>query len=803
MVHPTSLLGPALLASLALAQEGYRLPPDDVTALLTAAPAPRLQLSPDGARALHVQYEAMPSIADVSRPMLRLAGMRIDPAAHARFSTSFAVGVALGELGGEARALDLPEGARVGRASWSHDSEHYVLQVVTDEGTQLWGGRASEGEPRLLLEGLNTVMVSPTWLADGRSLLCARVPADQDAPPAAPTVPSGPVIQESVGRDTPLRTYQDLLTSSHDADLFDHHVTAELCVVALDGAVSALETDRFAAASPSPDGRWVLETVLRRPYSFLMPASRFPVEVRVRPLAGGEPTVLARRPLTEQVPIGGVATGPRSFTWKASEAATLLYCEALDGGDPKVEVPHRDRWLALTLPCESRAEAAELLRVEHRAWGVQALADPRFLVTSEYDRDRRWTRTLLHDLEDGGLPAVLEDRSQRDRYGDPGSLLTEPGPFGRSVVRVQDGRLLRAGRGATPQGDRPFLASQTLDGRTTTELWRCPEGRYEVVEDVLPGAPLAFLTWHETPSTPANLRRRLVGAADEGFVALTDYPDPTPQIRGIRKQLVRYERADGVPLSATLYLPADHEPGTRLPLFVWAYPREYNDARTAGQVSGSPHRFTRIGGSSHLVLATQGWAVLDGATMPIIGDAETMNDTFREQLVASAEAAIAFAVEAGVADPERAAVGGHSYGAFMTANLLAHSDLFRAGVARSGAYNRSLTPFGFQAERRTFWEAPATYFAVSPFMHAEKIDEPLLLIHGEADNNSGTFPVQSKRLFHAVQGLGGTARLVMLPAESHGYRARESVLHVQAETLEWLDRHVRRSTTIEAGFDGR
>ena len=301
---------------------------------------------------------------------------------------------------------------------------------------------------------------------------------------------------------------------------------------------------------------------------------------------------------------------------------------------------------------------------------------------------------------------------------------------------------------------------------------------------------------HESPSSPPNYRRR----ANEKVTPLTQFPDPTPQIRGITKELVTYQRADGVPLSATLYLPADYEEGTRLPLLVWAYPIEFNDARTAGQVGTSPWRFTRISGLSHLALLTQGYAILDGATMPVIGDPETMNDTFIEQIVQAAEAAIDFAVEKGVADRERVAVGGHSYGAFMTANLLAHSNLFRAGIARSGAYNRTLTPFGFQSERRTIWEAPEPYFTISPFFHADDIDEALLLVHGEIDNNSGTYPIQSERLYAAIKGNGGTARLVMLPFESHGYRARESVLHTHAETIDWFDRHLKGRPMIEAGF---
>jgi dipeptidyl aminopeptidase/acylaminoacyl peptidase len=777
----------------ALAQQGYRLPPPEVADLLTAPPSPAASLSPDGAWMLLLQHEAMPSIADVSRRMLRLGGLRVDPVARARFSTRFAVSAGLRSVGDPAapvHGLALPTGSRIAGVSWSPDSAHFTVQVLTAKGSELWGGDVSgEGNLRRLVEDLNTVLVRPSWIAGGKRVLCARAPADQGPEPPAPQVPTGPNVQQTSGSDTPLRTYQDLLANSHDEDLLDHHLNAELILVDVDsGEVQALATDRFAGASASPDGSWVLETVLRRPYSYMMPVWRFPRELRLRPVAGGEPKQLARLPLVEEVPIGGVSTQPRSHTWNGALPATLLWALALDGGDPNREAPHRDRWMSLDAPFEDTGAARELLRVEGRAQGLAFLDDPRYLITSEYDRDRRWTRSLLHDLSEGGLPAVLEDRSVRDRYGDPGRLLTHPGPFGSPVVRVDAGHVYRAGRGASPQGERPFLASQDLDGKNRVELWRSAEGSYESLARLLPGSPLAFLAWHETPTTPPNLRRHQVG--QEPVVALTNFADPTPAIRGISKRLVFYERADGVPLSATLYLPADYEPGARLPLFVWAYPREFNDRATAGQVSGSQDRFTRIAGSSHLVLLTQGWAVMDGATMPIIGDPRTMNDTFLEQLVSSAQAAVDFAVAEGVGDPERTAVGGHSYGAFMTANLLAHSDIFKAGVARSGAYNRTLTPFGFQSERRTLWQAPETYFKVSPFMHADKINEPLLLVHGEADNNSGTFPMQSQRLFHAIQGHGGTARLVMLPAESHGYRARESVLHMQAETIEWLERFV-------------
>jgi dipeptidyl aminopeptidase/acylaminoacyl peptidase len=284
---------------------------------------------------------------------------------------------------------------------------------------------------------------------------------------------------------------------------------------------------------------------------------------------------------------------------------------------------------------------------------------------------------------------------------------------------------------------------------------------------------------------------------------LTDDKDPAPQLTGVTKEILKYERADKVPLSGTLYLPPGYKAGTRVPCFVWAYPLEYSDADTAGQVRLSPNSFTRLTGASPLFFLTQGWAVLMDATMPVVGDPEHMNDTYVEQIAASAKATIDALDARGVVDRKRVVVGGHSYGAFMTANLLAHTDLFAAGIARSGAYNRSLTPFGFQSERRNYWEATDVYTKVSPFTYANRIKAPLLLIHGEADNNSGTFPIQSERLFAAIQGTGGTARLVILPSEAHGYRARESVLHTLAEMLAWGEKWTASGTAASAGGAAR
>jgi len=787
-------------------QDGYRLPPPEVVALVDTPPAPGVSLSPDGKWMLLTERNALPPIADLARRMLRLAGMRIDPASNSRFQTGYDIALRLRPTESD-EALHVPLGkdARLASVSWSHDSRSFAYTVVTDDGSELWGAAVeTPTEPRRLASGLSTVTGGPVWMPDGRSLLCRLVPADRGAEPEDDGPPTGPNIRSTAGSTSPLRTYQDLLSSEHDAALFDYYAKSQLARVGIAGGRPQTigKPDLYGSVSASPDGSYLLVTRYERPYSYLMPWRSFPHRTEVWNLSGRVVREVEQAPLAENIPLGGVRTGRRSMSWRASAGAELVWVEALDGGDPKVEVPNRDRWYAQAAPFEG--EPSVLFEVEHRATGLTWFDDPEHVASSEYDRDRRWTRTQMRHLGDAdGTPKTLEDRSTSDRYGDPGRLVMERQPNGKSLVRQDGDWVYRSGAGASPTGSRPYLDRQNIVTLETERLWRSTEGTYESVAKVLPsaeGEAPTFITRHETPESPPNYR--LHGAAEKPLL-LTSFPDPQPQLRGVHKELVTYTRPDGVPLSATLYLPAGYEEGTRLPLIVWAYPREFNDVKTAGQVGATPTRFTRISGSSHLHLLTQGYAIMDGATIPIIGDPETMNDTFIEQLVASAKAAIDYAVERGVADRNRVGVGGHSYGAFMTANLLAHCDLFQAGLARSGAYNRTLTPFGFQSERRTLWEAPDAYFRISPFMHAHKINEPMLMTHGEIDNNSGTFPIQSQRLFQAIKGNGGTARLVMLPHESHGYRGRESVLHVLAETIDWFDEYVKSPTTIDAGFQDR
>ncbi len=785
----------------AATQDSYKLPPKEVVELLDAAVTPSVRPSPDAQWLLLVERPPLPSIADVTRPWIGLAGLRVDPKAHALQEIGFDSALTLQSLDGKTvKKLELPANARIQGVDWSHNSRSLWIEVRIDDGVELWACDVASAKPKRVASHVNTVFGSPTWLPDGERILVRLVPDSARELPVASSVPGGPTTMESKGKKSPVRTYPDLLKDENDAGLLEHFALAQLAIVdPRDNSSKPIgKPQEILDADWSPDGLHLLVRILERPFSYVLPLDLFPRRLEIWNAAGLLEQLFAQQPLEDSIPIDGVSKGPRNVGWAPFGGATLVWVEALDGGDPKTKVEHRDRWMKRAFPFST--DALELLRTEHRARGLQWLPSPDLVIASEYDRDRRWQRVTLHDIGQLANPdVVLEDRSVNDRYGNPGQIMTEVRANGTRVVRRQGNWIFRAGEGDTKEGAKPFFARQNLATLASNRLWTSADSSYEsvvAIESVSTTGIPRLITRRETSTEPPNLR--LQDLETHKTTALTNFPDPQPSIRGIKKQLVTYKRADGVDLSATIYTPAGYESGTRLPLVVWAYPLEFNDASTAGQVSGSQYRFTQIRGLSQLTFLTQGYAVMDNATMPIVGDPETMNNTFIEQISSAAKAAIDKAAELGIADPARVGVGGHSYGAFMTANLLAHTDLFRAGCARSGAYNRSLTPFGFQSERRTFWEAPETYAAVSPFFHADKINEPLLMIHGEKDANPGTFPIQSERLFQAVSGLGGTVRLVVLPGESHGYAARESVLDTQAEMIAWFDRYVKGAPAIEA-----
>jgi dipeptidyl aminopeptidase/acylaminoacyl peptidase len=783
-----------LAVSPAFAQQRYQRPPQKVLELLDAPTTPIASVSPARDRILLVQTARNPTIADLSEPMLRIAGLRLNPNTNGPHLATRAVSLTLKEIaGGKQLKLATPSGARLGFPAWSNDGKLFAFTNTTSTGIELWVGDSATGAlkriPGVLI---NAAYGEPIqWMADSRSLLCQTVSAKRGTPPAEPRVPLGPNVQESYGKAAPVRTYEDLLKNAHDEDLFDYYATSQLVIIDLQTMhARPLGTPAIYQSSQwSPDGRHLLIERIHRPYSYLLPAGAFPKEVEVWDRTGKVEHKLASLPLEDQVPIDGVPAGPRSYQWLPVRPATLVWVEALDGGDPKKKVDYRDHVLELSAPFST--QPVELAKTQHRFQGLTWGEKGAIALLRDFDRNRRWTRTFVINVDNPGQPRPIWDRSIQDRYNDPGLPLMKQMPGGLQVMIQSGDNILLRGTGATPGGDRPFLDRFNLGTLKSERLFRSDDKSYESVSAVLADDGSSFVTRYERSTEPPNYFVRRAGSTARQ--ALTSFEDPTPQLRAIKKQLVTYKRADGVQLSFTLYLPPDYKEGQRLPTVVWAYPIEFTDAGTASQVSGSANRFTTINGISHLFFVLQGYAVLDDATMPVVGDPQTMNNTYVEQIVASAQAAIDKAVEMGVTDRNRVGVGGHSYGAFMTANLLAHSNLFRAGIARSGAYNRTLTAFGFQNERRTLWEAPELYLKVSPFMYADKIKAPILLIHGEADNNSGTFPIQSERMYQALKGNGGNVRYVTLPYEAHGYSARESVEHTLWEMINWFDKYVKNA----------
>ncbi len=781
------------------AQEGYRQPPEPIARILDAHPTPFTSMSPDRSMMLVLERDALPPLTEVSAPYIALAGNRIDPRTNGRFrEPTFRALKLLAVRGGTERQVNTPQDARISHPAWSVDGAHVAFTIASDSGVSLWVAEVASGRSRQLTPfALNAVYGAPcAWLASRPQLVCHFIPEGRDAPPQRPSVPTGPVIQESEGRTAPARTFQDLLQNPGDEAQFEYYFATRVAIVSLDGTTRSIgDVGLHASVDPSPDGRYLLVESIQRPYSYIVPRWRFPMRTQVWDTDGRVIARLADRPLQEEVPLAfdAVPAGMRQVSWRNDAPATLVWLEALDGGDPARAAEKRDRVLMLAAPFTG--QPVRLLDVEHRAAGVTWARDNLAIVREQWWRTRSGRTWAVNPSRPDAAARLLFERSTEDRYADPGSFATVAGPLGtRILLTSADGRTAYLlGQGASPEGDRPFLDQIDLASGRTARLWRSAAPHYEEVVAVLDNRGRQVITRRESTTEVPNYFLRDLGS--RRVTQLTRFTDPAPEFAGASRELIRYTRADGIELSATLYLPAGYDRSEGpLPFLLWAYPREFRSAAAAAQVSGSPHRFTRPAGASHLFLLTQGYGILDGPTMPIIGEGdEEPNDRYVEQLVASAEAAVDAIVERGVADRERIAIGGHSYGAFMTANLLAHSTIFRAGIARSGAYNRTLTPFGFQAEERPFWEAREVYMRMSPFTYADRIRAPILFIHGEADNNSGTFPIQSERMYAAVRGHGGTARLVMLPAESHGYAARESVGHALWEMVTWLDRWVKNA----------
>ena len=770
----------------------YKTPPTAILNLANAKLTPTVSINDKGDWMLIMERSAMPTVEELAQPELRIAGLRINPNNFSPSRSTNAIGLSVKEIktGQDFLISGLPINLKASNFQWSPnddkiaftqnnavDIDLYVIDLKTKKATK------TNKTP------LNIVINDLSWLDNNSVLYHATVAPARNAPKKM-LAPKGPTVQQNMGKVAASATYQDLIKSPYDEQLFEFYTTSQL-VKNTNGIETKIGSPQiYGSAIISPDKKYFLVEKIDKPFSYLVPVYSFNSTIVVTDIDGKVLKEIAKLPSGELAPSGydNVLNAPRGHSWVNTLPNTISWIEPLDSGLIKKKVEFHD--VAYMQAAPFTATPTMLMKTPMRMGNISSLTENELLF-SEYSRVKHQQKLSKFDVVKKEVKNLI-DRSTDDAYNDPGTPISASNKFGKNSVKVLANRtVLMRGAGASSKGDLPFLNSFNVDTKEVKTLWRCQEPYYEVVTNILDFDKLNFVTSRQGQNETPNYY--LYNGGNTGK-QLTNFPDPQPELRGITKEKITYKRKDGVNLAADLYLPKGYskEKDGALPVIMWAYPREFKSSNDAAQIRGSKYTFVRVSWGSPIFWATQGYAVMDNTEFPIVGEGDKQpNDNFIEQLVWNAEAAIKKIADLGVGDSTRVAVGGHSYGAFMTVNLLAHCKLFKAGIARSGAYNRSLTPFGFQNEERTYWQAPELYLKMSPFSYANQIKTPLLMIHGEADNNPGTFPIQSERLYNAIKGHGGTVRFVQLPYESHGYAAKENILHMLWEQNEWLEKYVK------------
>jgi dipeptidyl aminopeptidase/acylaminoacyl peptidase len=778
---------------------GYQKPHQAIQEIADAAPPPTLVMDSKGQTGILLYRYGYKTIDELSEPELKLGGLRINPKANigSRQNYFFKATVLDINSGKEHDIAGLPENAKLTGARWNNEEDKLAVLNTTENNVELWIVDVKSKKAQILVSGgVNANIGSPfTWMKDDKSLLIQKLPVNKKPLiDRSVQVPAGPTISESDGKEAQNRTYQDLLKNPTDEYNFELLATSELHLVDLKGVTKKwMNADMYDDISISPNGKLIMISRIEKPFSYIVPYSRFPSSTDIYDLDGKLVKNVYKKPLIEDVPKGFSATskGPRGINWRRDTDADLFWVEALDEGDPAKAVDHRDALYVWEFPYSG--DKKEIHKTKDRFSGI-IWGDQNTAIVYDSWYTTRLTRTSFINPS---LPMseifTFNERSSQDIYSDPGTFVTERNKNGSSTLAMDKGQIFLIGAGWSAKGKHPFIDKFDLKTKTKVRLYESNlKERLETITGAIDIRKGQYLSRIEGKSEYPNLYIRDIQKGTSKQITFNK--NPYEVLEKVHKEVISYKREDGVDLTATLYLPVgyDKEKKEKMPMLMWAYPREFKDATTASQTTSSPYQFTSVNWGSPLYWVTRGYAVLDNTAFPIIGEGDNEpNDSFVEQLVGNAKAAIDAVDKLGYVDRTRVGVGGHSYGAFMTANLLSHSNLFAAGIARSGAYNRTLTPFGFQAEERSYWDAPEVYNTMSPFMNAHKMKTPILLIHGEDDNNSGTFPLQSERYFNALKGLGATTRLVMLPKESHGYAARESIMHMLWEQDQWLEKYVK------------
>ena len=782
----------------------YQTPHDNILELADAPAAPALRMDSKSDKMLFLYRSNFKSIAELSETEMRLGGLRINPVTNIGSRQNYYTDIKLrnGRNSDNVAVNGLPKDGRFAYFSFSPDETKVAFTNTTDTGVELWVLDFETATASKLTDAkINANMGSPfDWFNDNNSLLVKMLSNNRkpliDTKSAIPTGPTISVSEKGVKAQN--RTYQDLLKNPNDVQNFEQLATAQLYKVSLDGTKSKWkDDDMYTGISLSPDGKYIMVNTIQKPFSYIVTYGRFPSNTNIYDSNGNLVSAFLKVPLIEVLPKGRIAarTGKRNVSWRADKPATLYWVEALDGGNPAIDVAYRDEVFELAAPFNGTPNS--LIKTKQRFAGIIWGNDNTAIAMDRWWNNRNMKTYVFNPSNSSETPKILWDRNYQDRYSDPGSFATKKNKFGRYSLELNGDDAYLIGAGYSKDGKFPFIDEINLKNSQTKRLYQSTEtNKLENISDILDVKKGEILVRVESKNEFPNYYVKNI-KRKKGTVALTRFENPFKAIQNVHKEVINYKRDDGLDLSGELYLPTDYEKGKKYPLIVWAYPREYKDKSSASQSTSNPNQFTYPSYGSPIFWVTRGYVVLNNAAFPIIGEGnDEPNDSFRSQLVANGKAAIDAVDKLGYIDRDRVAVGGHSYGAFMVANLLSHSDLFAAGIARSGAYNRTLTPFGFQNEARSYWEAPEVYNTMSPFMHADKMKTPLLLIHGEADNNSGTYPLQSERYFNALKGHGAPSRLIMLPKESHGYRARESVMHLLWEQDQWLEEHVKNKPSV-------
>lgn len=783
---------------------GYQKPATEILDLVDIQLAPSVFLDANKEFMVLLSRNAYKSIEELSQEELRLGGLRIDPKTNIGSRVTYYNNVQIQNLKEKnakpKQVSGLPGNPLLSNFSWSADQTKMALTNTTSEGVEVWVLDLKSAAVRKLTKPAVNANLGDVlnWFEDGKSMLVKMVTQSKEPLINTQTeVPTGPTISVNDGKKAQNRTYQDLLKNKSDEHNFEQLALSDIYRVYLDGKSELwLGGAMYSGISFSPDGNYVMVNTVEKPFSYLVPYNRFPSKTTIYTKEAKLVNTVLEVPLIEDLPKGFMATrtGRRNMSWRSDKPAVLVFAEALDGGDPETEVAFRDEVFQLEAPFNGKPKS--LLKTINRFRGIEWGNDQLAVAYDSWWNTRNTKAYTFNPADNTQEPVIITDRNYQDNYSDPGNLVTQRNKMGSSVLALDGDAAFLVGDGFSEKGQFPFVDKINLKTQEKQRLYQSEytdkkEGlrEYDPEKDEI-------LVRIESPSEYPNYYFR--GIKSGSLKQLTFFDNPFKSIQDVHKEVISYKRDDGLELSGTLYLPVgyDKEKKEKMPMIMWAYPTEFKDKSSAGQNTQNPNEFTFPYYGSMVYWVAKGYVVLDDASFPIIGEGDTEpNDSFRKQLVANAKAAIDAVDELGYIDRNKVAVGGHSYGAFMVANLLSHSDLFAAGIARSGAYNRTLTPFGFQQEERSYWEAPEVYYNMSPFMHADKMKTPLLLIHGEADNNSGTYPMQSERYFNALKGLGATVRLVILPKESHGYQAKESILHLLWEQDEWLDKYVKNRET--------